>query len=85
MPGTAFGGSKCQDIQDELVRHGFNYMGKDIFYSGLTGEPLEAYIYSGPVSEIKYKYIYVNSRLYNISLFRRYKGILPKIKAHGSG
>ncbi len=47
--GTAFGGSKCQDLQDELFKHGFNYMGKDIFYSGITGEPLEAYIYSGPV------------------------------------
>lgn len=48
--GTAFGGSKCQDIQDELFKHNFNYMGKDIFYSGITGEPLEMYIYSGPVS-----------------------------------
>ena len=47
--GTAFGGSKCEDIQDELFKNGFNYMGKDIFYSGITGEPLEAYIYSGPV------------------------------------
>lgn len=47
--GTAFGGSKCSDIQDELFKHGYNYMGKDIFYSGITGEPLEAYIYSGPV------------------------------------
>ena len=47
--GTAFGGSKCQDLQDELFKHGFNYMGKDIFYSGITGEPLESYIYSGPV------------------------------------
>lgn len=47
--GTAFGGSKCKDIQDELFKNGFNYMGKDVFYSGITGEPLEAYIYSGPV------------------------------------
>lgn len=47
--GTAFGGSKCSDIQDELFRHGYNYMGKDVFYSGITGEPLEMYIYSGPV------------------------------------
>lgn len=48
--GTAFGGSKCDDIQQELFKHGYNYMGKDIFYSGITGEPLEMYIYSGPVS-----------------------------------
>lgn len=48
--GTAFGGSKCSDIQDELFKHGYNYMGKDVFYSGITGEPLEMYIYSGPVN-----------------------------------
>ena len=46
----AFGGSKVADVCEELVRHGFNYQGKDFFYSGLTGEPLQAYIYSGPVS-----------------------------------
>ncbi|KAG4074666.1 hypothetical protein HA402_004537 [Bradysia odoriphaga] len=55
--GTAFGGSKCQDLQDELFKHGFNYMGKDIFYSGITGEPLEAYIYSGPVYYQKLKHM----------------------------
>lgn len=42
----------------ELERHGFNYHGKDVFYSGLTGEPLEAYIYSGPVRIIKFIHIY---------------------------
>lgn len=47
--GTAFGGSKVRDVCKELEKHGYNYHGKDIFYSGLTGEPLEAYIYSGPV------------------------------------
>lgn len=50
ISGTAFGGSKVQDVCKELEKHGYNYHGKDIFYSGLTGEPLEAYIYSGPVS-----------------------------------
>uniref|UniRef100_A0A336KW81 DNA-directed RNA polymerase subunit beta n=1 Tax=Culicoides sonorensis TaxID=179676 RepID=A0A336KW81_CULSO len=55
--GTAFGGSKCNDIQDELFKNGFNYLGKDIFYSGLTGEPLEAYIYSGPVYYQKLKHM----------------------------
>ncbi|XP_011203561.2 DNA-directed RNA polymerase III subunit RPC2 [Bactrocera neohumeralis] len=55
--GTAFGGSKCKDIQDELFKHGFNYMGKDYFYSGITGESLEAYIYSGPVYYQKLKHM----------------------------
>lgn len=48
--GTAFGGSKVHDVCQELEKYGYNYNGKDIFYSGLTGEILEAYIYSGPVS-----------------------------------
>lgn len=74
LAGTAFGGSKCQDIQDELVRHGFNYMGKDIFYSGLTGEPLEAYIYSGPVSQIIRKC----TSIYIYNIFRYYTGVLSE-------
>lgn len=55
--GTAFGGSKVKDVSEELVKHGFNYQGKDIFYSGITGEPLEAYIYSGPVYYQKLKHM----------------------------
>ena len=46
--GTAFGGSKVSDICEELVKNGYNYLGKDILTSGITGEPLEAYIYHGP-------------------------------------
>lgn len=55
--GTAFGGSKVKDVSEELCKHGFNYQGKDIFYSGITGEPLEAYIYSGPVYYQKLKHM----------------------------
>ncbi|XP_043266534.1 DNA-directed RNA polymerase III subunit RPC2 [Venturia canescens] len=55
--GTAFGGSKVSDVCEELVNHGYNYMGKDIFYSGITGEPLQAYIYSGPVYYQKLKHM----------------------------
>uniref|UniRef100_A0A182IIZ1 DNA-directed RNA polymerase n=1 Tax=Anopheles atroparvus TaxID=41427 RepID=A0A182IIZ1_ANOAO len=55
--GTAFGGSKCSDLQDELFKNGFNYLGKDVFYSGITGEPLEVYIYSGPVYYQKLKHM----------------------------
>ncbi|KAK6640736.1 DNA-directed RNA polymerase III subunit RPC2 [Polyplax serrata] len=47
--GTAFGGSTVQEVQEELIRHGFNYEGKDLLYSGITGEPMEVYVYSGPV------------------------------------
>ncbi|XP_053979495.1 DNA-directed RNA polymerase III subunit RPC2 isoform X3 [Hylaeus anthracinus] len=55
--GTAFGGSKVEDVCQELVKHGYNYLGKDFFYSGITGEPLQAYIYSGPVYYQKLKHM----------------------------
>eukprot|EP00095_Tigriopus_kingsejongensis_P012376 snap_masked-scaffold190_size271632-processed-gene-1.0 protein:Tk12376 transcript:snap_masked-scaffold190_size271632-processed-gene-1.0-mRNA-1 annotation:"dna-directed rna polymerase iii subunit rpc2" len=55
--GTAFGGSKVSDISEELVRNGFNYQGKDVLTSGITGEPLQAYIYHGPVYYQKLKHM----------------------------
>nr|XP_023025777.1 DNA-directed RNA polymerase III subunit RPC2 [Leptinotarsa decemlineata] len=55
--GTAFGGSKVSDVSEELANHGFNYLGKDVYYSGITGDPLEAYIYSGPVYYQKLKHM----------------------------
>ncbi len=39
--GTAFGGSKVEDVCEELVRRGYNYQGKDILTSGVTGEMLQ--------------------------------------------
>ncbi|CAB0019412.1 unnamed protein product [Nesidiocoris tenuis] len=53
----AFGGAKVEDVCEELIKHGFNYQGKDFFYSGINGEPLEAYIYSGPVYYQKLKHM----------------------------
>jgi DNA-directed RNA polymerase III subunit RPC2 len=32
-----------------LIEHGFNYAGKDMLTSGITGEALEAYVYFGPI------------------------------------
>ncbi|TNN00607.1 DNA-directed RNA polymerase III subunit RPC2 [Takifugu rubripes] len=55
--GTAFGGSKVKDVCEDLIRHGYNYQGKDYVTSGITGEPLEAYIYFGPVYYQKLKHM----------------------------
>jgi len=55
--GTAFGGSKVKDVCETLVRYGFNYQGKDFVTSGITGEPLEAYIFFGPVYYQKLKHM----------------------------
>lgn len=35
--GTAFGGDKIEDISKILIKHGFNYLGKDYITSGITG------------------------------------------------
>ena len=46
---TAFSDINCDDICEELVERGFSYTGKDYLTSGITGEPLQAYIFMGPV------------------------------------
>ncbi|CAB3370719.1 Hypothetical predicted protein [Cloeon dipterum] len=58
--GTAFGGSKVADVMKELENNGFNYKGKDLLYSGLTGEPIEAYIYHGPVFYQRLKHMVID-------------------------
>lgn len=40
-----------------LVRNGFNFVGKDLLYSGTCGEPLDAYIFTGPVFYQKLKHM----------------------------
>lgn len=40
-----------------LVEHGYNYQGKDYVTSGITGEPLSAYIFFGPVYYQKLKHM----------------------------
>jgi hypothetical protein len=32
-----------------LIENGFNYAGKDMLTSGITGEQMEAYVYFGPI------------------------------------
>ncbi|KAG1669071.1 hypothetical protein FOA52_003989 [Chlamydomonas sp. UWO 241] len=60
--GTAFGepsglADKVEDISATLVEQGFSYSGKDMLTSGITGEPLEAYIFMGPVYYQKLKHM----------------------------
>jgi DNA-directed RNA polymerase III subunit RPC2 len=40
-----------------LVDYGYNYAGKDVLTSGITGEPLKAYIFMGPVYYQKLKHM----------------------------
>ncbi|XP_054716873.1 DNA-directed RNA polymerase III subunit RPC2-like [Uloborus diversus] len=58
--GTAFGGDKVKDISEDLIKCGFNYLGKDCMTSGVTGEPLQAYIFFGPIYYQKLKHMVVD-------------------------
>ncbi|CAN1745027.1 DNA-directed RNA polymerase III subunit 2 [Linum perenne] len=60
--GSAFGepsghADKVDVISETLVRHGFSYNGKDMIYSGITGCPLQAYIFMGPIYYQKLKHM----------------------------
>ena len=55
--GTAFGGSKVEDMGDILIKNGFSYSGKDFVTSGITGESLPAYIFFGPIYYQKLKHM----------------------------
>ncbi|BGP27572.1 DNA-directed RNA polymerase III subunit RPC2 [Rhodotorula toruloides] len=55
--GTAFGGSKAEDMSRVLIEHGYSYAGKDYLTSGITGQPLECYVYMGPIYYQKLKHM----------------------------
>eukprot|EP00760_Papus_ankaliazontas_P006674 PhM_4_TR13134/c0_g1_i1/m.14396/K03021/RPC2, POLR3B; DNA-directed RNA polymerase III subunit RPC2 len=58
--GTAFHGDRISDLGRELVKYGFNYHGKDVFYSGLTGEMMPAYVFYGPIYYQKLRHMVVD-------------------------
>jgi DNA-directed RNA polymerase III subunit RPC2 len=47
--GTAFGGDNMYSLAEALVKRGYSYTGKDTLISGITGEYLNCYVFSGPV------------------------------------
>lgn len=60
--GSAFGeqfgnADRVEVVCAELVRNGYSYVGKDILTSGITGQPLEHYIFMGPVFYQKLKHM----------------------------
>jgi len=59
---TAFGeefgnAAKVVDISADLVAKGFSYHGKELLYSGTSGEPLLNYIFMGPIYYQKLKHM----------------------------
>ncbi|MCO5550846.1 hypothetical protein L7F22_004339 [Adiantum nelumboides] len=60
--GSAFGepsghADTVEAISATLVKHGFSYCGKDFIYSGITGNPLQSYIFMGPIYYQKLKHM----------------------------
>lgn len=55
--GTPFGGTPVEHASATLVRSGFSYGGKDYMTSGITGEPLPFYVFTGPIYYQKLKHM----------------------------
>mmetsp|Transcript_10043 Transcript_10043/g.8999 ORF Transcript_10043/g.8999 Transcript_10043/m.8999 type:complete len:667 (+) Transcript_10043:1-2001(+) len=60
--GSAFGedfgnADRVEVACAELLKHGYSYIGKDIMTSGISGEPLQSYIFAGPVFYQKLKHM----------------------------
>lgn len=55
--GTAFGGSPVEEMSAILVDKGFSYGGKEYLTSGITGEALPFYVFTGPIYYQKLKHM----------------------------
>ncbi len=47
--GTAFGGDPVDEMGKLLLKHGYSFDGKDLLMSGITGEMIPCFVFSGPV------------------------------------
>jgi DNA-directed RNA polymerase subunit B len=47
VDGTAFSGEAEDELRAALMNNGFNHAGKEMFYDGLTGRPLECDVFVG--------------------------------------
>ena len=86
--GSAFGeahgnADKVEVACAQLVQHGFSYVGKDILTSGITGEPLQSYIFNGPVFYQKLKHM-VMDKMHARAKGPRFKNIIIKINMNNN-
>merc|ERR1712014_164622 len=58
--GSAFGGTPAEEIYETLIKHGVLPSGKEYLTSGITGEPIESYIFCGPIYYQKLKHMVVD-------------------------
>ncbi|KAK3320877.1 hypothetical protein B0T19DRAFT_251711 [Cercophora scortea] len=78
--GDAFRSHPVEEMGKVLVEHGFSWEGKDYFTSGITGEPLEAYIFNGPIFYQRLKHM-VQDKMHSRS--RGPKAILTRQPTEG--
>ena len=57
---TAFAGDKLIDLVKILTSYGHSYTGKDLLTSGITGQPIESYIFCGPIYYQRLKHMAVD-------------------------
>ncbi|KAI5310524.1 DNA-directed RNA polymerase III core subunit ret1 [Ascosphaera atra] len=55
--GTPFGGTPVEEASQTLIDHGFSYDGKNYMTSGITGEALPFYVFTGPIYYQKLKHM----------------------------
>ena len=58
--GTAFAGDRVTAVSELLLQAGYSYSGKDTLTSGISGEQIEAFIYTGPVFYQKLKHMVID-------------------------
>ncbi|CAL6019037.1 DNA-directed_RNA polymerase subunit beta [Hexamita inflata] len=61
--GSLFQESKVKEVCGGLLERGFNYHGKDILMSGLTGMPCRSYVFEGPIYYQRLKHM-VNDKMH---------------------
>jgi len=86
--GTAFAdapgghGDGAAALSEALVAAGFSYNGKDMLTCGITGEPISAYVYMGPVYYQKLKHMVVDKMHARARGARPGRSSLPPRGAH---
>lgn len=82
--GEEFGSTDTvQSAELALIRNGFNYTGKDVFYSGVNGAPLDVSPQHVTCTEIAFRSNATLRSRPGLHFFR--SCLLPKVEAHGLG
>ncbi|KAH0570766.1 DNA-directed RNA polymerase subunit beta [Spironucleus salmonicida] len=61
--GTIFKNAALSEVCQDLLAHGFNYVGKDLLMSGISGLPCRSYVFEGPIFYQRLKHM-VNDKMH---------------------